>query len=340
MQDKLILFVDSNFYSKLELWENLGDEFTIHTLTNGMEAYKWLLEGNKPDIIISEFYLPGYSGLNLLSGIRNNPSLKEIPFIFICDHNFEANILKARELGANDIYLRPLNYSRLRLRINTLIRLKDQKIKTISKESMAKIDFKSVVESSLAFLMIVLLSPFFLIIAAIIKLDSPGPVFQVSSKIGKGYKRMKEYKFRSSKWNKKPEFLVDHSNSRPTLVVECPECLKSGRYCSPMLYLDGMSICESHYKRLKGNSFFREISSESELTTFGRILKKTKIDSLPNLINVMKGNISLIGEEALLPEVAEKYTNDKDSRKLLVEVGLFKPKFIQPGELIVDLSDN
>jgi lipopolysaccharide/colanic/teichoic acid biosynthesis glycosyltransferase len=340
MQDKLILFVDSNFYSKLELWENLGDEFTIHTLTNGMEAYKWLLEGNKPDIIISEFYLPGYSGLNLLSNVRKNPTLKEIPFIFICDHNFETNILKARELGASDVYLRPLDYSRLRLRINTLIKLATQKVDTIQRQSRSSVEIKRVAEMCVAFLMMVFLSPLFLLVAAIIKLDSRGPVFQVSTKIGKGYKKIKDYRFRSIQWNRKEEAFFNNRDLKIKPYSECVECLESGRYCSPMLYHDGMSICENHYNRMKTDFYFKEIRSEKKLTSFGRILKKTKIELLPNLINVMTGDMSLIGEEALLPEEAEKYTNDKDSQKLLVEVGLFKPQFIQPHELINDLSEN
>jgi lipopolysaccharide/colanic/teichoic acid biosynthesis glycosyltransferase len=340
MEDKLILFVDSNFYSKLELWENLGDQFTIHTLTNGMEAYKWLLEGNKPDIIISEFYLPGYSGLNLLSNVRKNDHLNDVPFIFICDHNFKVNIVKARELGANDIYLRPLNYNRLRLRIDTLIRLNEQKVKTSQANAASPISLKTIVESALAFLMVIFLSPFFLLIAALIKLDSPGPVFQVSPKIGKGYKRIRDYKFRSCRWYQKQEFTLGSLGEQLKWNSECPECAKNGRYCSPLLYHDGISICENHYRKVKGEFYFSQDKPNAELTSFGKILRKTKIESLPNLLNVMKGDMSLIGEEALLPEIAEKYTNDIDSKKLLVEVGLFKPKYIRPGELIIDLSDN
>ena len=114
---------------------------------------------------------------------------------------------------------------------------------------------------------LVILSPLFLIIAILIKVDSPGPVFFVHGRAGRNFKPFKLYKFR-------------------TMVDEAQEM-------GPQITVDG----------------------DSRVTRVGRFLRKTKLDELPQLWNVLKGDMSLVGPR---PEVV-KYVNiyRKDYEEIL-----------------------
>ena len=111
-----------------------------------------------------------------------------------------------------------------------------------------------VVVSSLGLL---LLSPFLAIIAALIKIDSPGPVFFRQERIGQGLRTFSIYKFR-------------------TMVVD------ASKLGGPLT-----------------------IGDDPRITRVGRILRKSKIDELPQLINVLRGEMTLVGPR---PEV-QKYVN-------------------------------
>jgi lipopolysaccharide/colanic/teichoic acid biosynthesis glycosyltransferase len=97
------------------------------------------------------------------------------------------------------------------------------------------------------------LSPLFAIVAVLIRMDSPGPVFFRQERIGKGFRAFKIYKFR-------------------TMVRDAP--LKGGTVTT---------------------------TDDPRITRVGAILRRTKIDELPQLINVLKGDMSLVGP--LRPEV-------------------------------------
>jgi lipopolysaccharide/colanic/teichoic acid biosynthesis glycosyltransferase len=102
---------------------------------------------------------------------------------------------------------------------------------------------------------IILLLPVFLIVALLIRLDSPGPVLFRHRRVGRDFRPLYVYKFRT---------MVDSS-------------------------LGGSQIT------FRGNA-------DSRITRLGRTLRGTKIDELPQLINVLKGDMSLVGPR---PEVAE-----------------------------------
>jgi len=104
---------------------------------------------------------------------------------------------------------------------------------------------------------LLVLLPFFLLVALLIKLDSKGPVFYLQERIGKGGKPFKIFKFR-------------------TMVVDAD---KKG-----LLSLG---------------------KKDSRITKVGVFLRKTKFDELPQLINVLKGDMSFVGPR---PEV-KKYTD-------------------------------
>lgn len=117
---------------------------------------------------------------------------------------------------------------------------------------------------------LLVLSPFFLVIAILIKLDSRGPVFFRQVRAGKDGREFMFYKFRS--------------------MIEDAEDLKESLM---------------HLNELDGPVF--KISEDPRITATGRFLRRTSLDELPQLINVLRGEMSLVGPRPPLPCEVENY---------------------------------
>ena len=69
------------------------------------------------------------------------------------------------------------------------------------------------------------------------------------------------------------------------------------------------------------DDFIFKSPNNEEISKFGRLLRKTSIDELPQLINVLRGEMSLIGPRPEIPEITECY-NEKQNNRLLLKPGL------------------
>ncbi|QWH63549.1 sugar transferase [Bacillus mycoides] len=131
---------------------------------------------------------------------------------------------------------------------------------------------------------LILLSPLFLIIALIIKYEDPkGPVLFKQIRVGKDGKEFHMYKFRS-------------------MVADAEERLKD------LL----------QYNEVSGAMF--KMKEDPRITKIGKFIRKTSLDELPQLINVLKGEMSLVGPRPPLPREVKEYTA-YDKQRLLVIPG-------------------
>lgn len=124
---------------------------------------------------------------------------------------------------------------------------------------------------------LVLLSPVMITIAILIKLSSPGPVLYKQKRIGLYGKEFDFYKFRSMK----PVDGEDEERKKKMI-----EFMKKG-------LTDGQDL---------------KVVNEDRITWIGRIIRKTSLDELPQLFNVIKGDMSLVGPRPCLPYEFENYT--------------------------------
>ncbi len=129
---------------------------------------------------------------------------------------------------------------------------------------------------------ILFLSPLMLITALAIKVTSPGPVIFKQSRLGKSGVPFVFYKFRSMFWNTDDRI---HREYIGHLIQGNLEEINQGDKEKPL------------YK----------IRSDPRVTRVGRIIRKTSIDELPQLFNVLKGEMSLVGPRPPLPYEVEKY---------------------------------
>ena len=123
---------------------------------------------------------------------------------------------------------------------------------------------------------LVLLLPFFLILAIIIKIDSKGPIIYAHKRIGKNGKEIKIYKFR-------------------TMYENANEMIKD--------------FTEEQMKEWKTNF---KLKNDPRVTKVGNILRKTSLDELPQIINIIKGELSIIGPRPVVEEELEKYGANKN----------------------------
>ena len=156
--------------------------------------------------------------------------------------------------------------------------------------------FKRIFDVMLSGLLLVLLSPVWLVLMVLIKLDSKGPVFFVQPVIGKNGATFFQYKFRSMLPNSRT---FDHvadvernfRNQQPTAADD------------------------------KGPIFKTALVDQGRITRVGRFLRRTSLDEFPQIWNVLRGDMSFVGPRPSLPYEAQLY-EDWQKQRFLVRPGL------------------
>lgn len=138
---------------------------------------------------------------------------------------------------------------------------------------------------------IIILSPLMLLVAILIKLDSEGPILaDTPMRVGKKGTLFKMYKFRS-------------------MVVGAHDLLHKNPKFQQLL------------KEYKQNSY--KIQNDPRVTRVGRIIRKLSIDELPQLLNILKGEMSLVGPRAYYPDELEeqqkKYPQSQKHVKIILQ---------------------
>lgn len=135
---------------------------------------------------------------------------------------------------------------------------------------------KRFLDFTLSLLGLIILSPVFLIISILIKKESDGPIFFKHKRIGKNGKEIYLYKFRS-------------------MVPNAEALIKK--------------FTPEQMKEFKENF---KLENDPRITKIGKWLRKTSLDELPQLINILKGELSIIGPRPVIEEELEKYGNNKE----------------------------
>jgi exopolysaccharide biosynthesis polyprenyl glycosylphosphotransferase len=154
--------------------------------------------------------------------------------------------------------------------------------------------FKRTFDIGVATVMLLLLSPMFAFLAALIKGTSKGPVFFRQVRVGKNGKHFKLYKFRSMTVGS------DNDEERKKQMTEFIKTKRSG------VPSDDVSV---------------KIVNEARITSVGKWLRKLSLDEFPQLINVLKGEMSLVGPRPCLPYEWDEY-EEWHRRRLSVLPGL------------------
>ena len=131
---------------------------------------------------------------------------------------------------------------------------------------------KRAFDIAVAATVLLLLSPVIIILALVVRLESPGPVLFSQQRVGRGGKRFTIYKFRTMR----PD-----AQGRNEIVV--PQVSDFSEYV------------------------FDPLHGGKQYTRIGRLLRSTSLDELPNLVNVLRGDMSIVGPRPEVPELVDQY---------------------------------
>lgn len=160
-----------------------------------------------------------------------------------------------------------------------------EKDKKIEQTSIYNKYIKRICDIVISFIGLIISLPLFLIIGILIKTESKGPIFFRHERLGKNGKIIKIYKFR-------------------TMVKDAEELMQK-------FSLEQKDEFEKNFK----------LENDPRVTKIGKALRRSSIDELPQLLNVLKGELSLIGPRPIVEEELEKYKSNQE-KFLSIKPGL------------------
>jgi lipopolysaccharide/colanic/teichoic acid biosynthesis glycosyltransferase len=287
--------------------------------------------------IISQSEVMGTCGVSLLDTFRQKGI--DVPFFLLSDKLNENLTRICLQAGIADVFVAPLEWPKIEKRISFFLEHGSELQKKINNKKPHRYKTQptkrifDIVFSSIA---LICLSPIILIVIIIMKLESKGPIFYYSLRVGTGYRVFKFYKFRSmfidaDKRLKELKHMNQYTASEKSAPKSetaflCLDCIKSGfTRCANPLYSDNNTWCEKKYldfKKTEGGSAFFKLKNDPRITRSGHFLRKTSIDELPQLWNVLIGDMSIVGNRPLPLYEAEKLTTDKYALRFLAPAGL------------------
>ena len=323
-------------------------------LASSFKSYLWLEKMAKgaywsdeiygkqhlPQAIICDIHLADGDVFSLFHQLKKFPALSDIPFIAVSESDSPVLKKKALMAGIDDCYIGEVNPEALHTRIRFLQQYPnpEKALKAPQLKEMAPglPLWKRAFDLVFGSLLLLLLGPLMLLIAAIIKLESKGEVLYISKRAGNGYKIFDFYKFRSMRPGAEQELKrLLHLNQYQPEDVEslaihekCINCLVNGTACKEVLTVLGRDICRNEWDRARsrphqhGRTSFVKLEDDPRVTKFGRFLRNTSLDELPQLFNVLKGDMSIVGNRPLPLYEAELLTTDQWSKRFLAPAGI------------------
>ena len=196
---------------------------------------------------------------------------------------------------------------------------------------------------------IIILSPVFIITAIAIRLESKGPVIYKSKRVGTNYTIFDFLKFRSM-YVDADQRLKDVAKEEGNQYAEKGEEEQKANITAPlgeeaemmmmnmgmesdmmisddevMLVGDDFVVAESDFNKEKQEQIenaFIKIENDPRVTKVGKFIRKTSIDELPQLFNILKGDMSIVGNRPLPLYEAEKLTADASIDRFMAPAGL------------------
>lgn len=271
--------------NSIRKFENYTDLFeAVSTLTVYQLDVNILLEVQPNDVT---------EAFELAASLKKNWLSRNLVVIFLLTEEDETTTKQAFEARISDCYSPAVNFEDVKLRLQFLsaYRMLNEQLKNLPAAPLAQYKppvVKRLFDVFSSLLALILLSPIFLVIAILIKLDSKGPVFYTSKRVGTGYKIFDFYKFRSMKANADKD-------------VENLKATTANQY---------------------GDSAFFKMKNDPRVTKLGNFLRNSSLDELPQLYNVVKGDMAIVGNRPLPLYEAEQLTTNEWSMRFLGPAGI------------------
>ncbi|MBE7169446.1 MAG: sugar transferase [Williamsia sp.] len=336
-----IILVEDDAFIQTILYQSLYKQYHISVFSNGTEALRFLEQGQTPDAIVSDLNVPGLSGLQLIEAVRKIQALSTIPLVILSGERSTEKKIECLEAGADDYVEKPFNPREIEARLKSILRRTGKWIEALppTKAPTHKL-YKTPLGKRLfdiffSLFLIVLFLPVWVLVIIALKLDSEGPVIYYSLRVGANYRVFKFYKFRTmfvdaeKKIRENSELNAYNQRKMGQAAIAhdqsalCRDCSEAGISCRQRLYADKLVWCEKAARISESsNSLFFKLKNDPRVTSIGRFLRNTSIDELPQLFNVLRGDMSIVGNRPLPLYEAEKLTDDKWAIRFMTAAGM------------------
>jgi len=301
LQD-IVLFIGvaNSINQVIELGHTDQIPFRYHFVTSAESAIEWLESRLEHPVIgrtgiVFNAKWADDNRLRLLNQINHHPSFRQMPVLVISERIHWGLGEHYIAAGADDYFIQPIDCNRLKLVLNYHWENKEEVLDTVkylplTSTKSTRYGAKSIkrwIDIMGALVALILFSPIMLITAIAIRLESKGPIFYCSNRIGAGFKQFKFWKFRSM-------------------------------YADADKRLNELKT----YNQYGSGATFVKFNNDPRVTKVGKFIRKYSIDELPQLFNVLKGEMSLVGNRPLPVYEADQLVNEDYSARFLAPAGL------------------
>jgi exopolysaccharide biosynthesis polyprenyl glycosylphosphotransferase len=244
------------------------------------ESFLFGLPGEKERNLMRSLNDEWYSGYKIIDIMQKNSTKNEIDTCFVPMWHADEGLIKSIKADfRNLIFVSEITgLSFMNTEIKTFLSKNIALITTNNGLlSMRKMVFKRVFDIIFSTFVFIIFIPLFFVVMTIIKISSKGPVFFVHKRCGRNLLEFNMLKFR-------------------TMCINSDDLLKEYIAKNPDVYAE-----------LKEKN---KIKSDPRVTKFGSILRKTSIDELPQLMNVIKGDMSIVGPRPDAKEAVDNFLSD------------------------------
>jgi len=278
--------------------------YAAENIENAQSMLNRLLEHSTqvPDIIIIDAACEYNLLCEFYHYLNCHPQLSSVPFVVEGTSLCAEELNKYRKYGFVDeiVFLDDYNKQRLIAKVNFLKKVK-QRVQIINPNWHMEACAKGVRKTSdylkrlfdiiISSILLIGLSPILLLIIIALRLESKGPIFYIAKRAGRGYKIFNFYKFR-------------------TMFVGADQKI-----------FDFTHLNQYNSKDIQGPVFVK-INNDPRVTRVGAFLRNSSLDELPQLLNVLKGDMSLVGNRPLPLYEAASLTTDEWAKRFMAPAGI------------------
>lgn len=313
-----------------EGFKTLFPKHQVQLFPDLFHAYQWMRNDHIPDILVTEVDSSIDPTVDTLHILRSKTTFRKTIVVGYTNKPDRNNTNHFFHEGLLDV----VDTTKVTSTVFQIVHLFSQKHGTNSLSSLysrRSLIAKRMLDISITSIGLLLASPLLLAATIAIRLESKGPIFYRSKRVGSNYKIFDLLKFRTmipdadQKIGNMSHLNLYGSDQSIEIPQDCPDCKKLGKPCSPIMYADNKQVCENFYFYIiefeKAGIFFKA-KDDPRISRVGKFLRNSSIDELPQLLNILKGDMSLVGNRPLPLYEAEKLTTDARAFRFLAPAGL------------------
>lgn len=279
--------------------------YAAESINNAKSILRRLLSGNHtqhlPSVIIIESNITTEQLFDMARFLSETPALAVIPFVVEVSTATPTQISNLKKFKFVDDIICLSSYSETKLKNKVAFLNKIKKAivanppinsleSQLPKQSVKISPLKRAFDILVSGTLLLVLSPILLLIALAIRLESKGPIFYISKRAGKGYEIFNFYKFR-------------------TMFKDADKRVNELKHLN-------------QYQANDNGPVFFKIDNDPRITRVGKFLRNTSLDEIPQLLNVLLGDMSLVGNRPLPLYEAASLTTDEWAKRFMAPAGI------------------